>query len=217
MSDGLRDYRAWHDAYDDPASGLTWRLRTAQREIAAALDERPGPLRVLSACAGDGRDVLGVLAARDDAGRVRVALLEIDAALVARARDGASAAGLLVDARLADAGQSNSYRSLVPADLVLLVGIFGNIGDADLRRTIAAAPQLCAPGARLVWSRGRAVDAAGDRNGEIRRAFAEAGFTELGYHVHDTAAGDRPALGVVRYDGPPQPLVAGQHWFTFVR
>ncbi len=65
----LRDYRAWHEDYDDPESGLTWRLGVVRSHIRAALDAKPGPARVLSACAGDGRDIIGVLAERLDADR----------------------------------------------------------------------------------------------------------------------------------------------------
>jgi hypothetical protein len=114
-----------------------------------------------------------------------------------------------------DAGVSDAYCGLVPAHLVLLVGIFGNISDADLHTTIKASAQLCAPGATLLWSRGRDADTGGDRNTAVRAWLAEAGFSEIGYHARDT--GSLPALGAVRYGGQPQPLVTGQRWFTFRR
>jgi len=109
-----------------------------------------------------------------------------------------------------DAGRSDAYIELAPADLVLLIGIFGNISDADLHTTIAASPQLCAPGATLVWSRSRSGDTA-DRNAEVRAGFRANGFTELDYQTTDI--GSRPAVGVARYDGPPIPLEPGQAWF----
>jgi len=71
----MRDYLKWHDAYDDPNSDLSWRLRQAQTYIRQALDHLPGPVTVLSRCAGDGRDVLQVLADRDDFSRVRTTLM----------------------------------------------------------------------------------------------------------------------------------------------
>lgn len=40
-------------------------------------------------------------------------------------------------------------------DVVLVVGVFGNVTDDDLWRLMAFAPQLCRPGATLVWSRAR--------------------------------------------------------------
>ena len=58
----MRGYVEWNRAYDDPNPGLSWRLRTVQQAIEHALDERPGRLRALSACSGNGRDLLGVLA-----------------------------------------------------------------------------------------------------------------------------------------------------------
>lgn len=83
----LRDYVAWHTAYDDPESDLSKRLRCVQSHIAAALDRTaPHPIRVLSSCTGEGRDLLGVLAGRDDASRVSGALLELHPQVAATAR-----------------------------------------------------------------------------------------------------------------------------------
>jgi len=57
-----RDWRAWHDDYDDPQSPLARRWRVVQARVAALLDAAPpGPLRVISMCAGQGRDLIGVL------------------------------------------------------------------------------------------------------------------------------------------------------------
>jgi hypothetical protein len=208
----LRDYEQWHRAYDDPASSLSWRLRTVQGHIRRVLDEHTGPVRILSACAGDGRDVLEVLSQRTDAARVTATLIELHPSIAERAAKAAAHLAARVEVRRLDAGFTDAYIDVVPADLVLLVGIFGNIADADLSRTIEAAPQLCRPGATLLWSRGR-----GDRdlNAEIRARFAAAHFLELDYTTLD--AGSRPAVGAVRYQGPATEFTAGRHLFTFVR
>lgn len=209
----MRDYLAWHRAYDDPSSDLSWRLEHVQRFIEAALDRHSGELGVLSVCSGDGRDVLEVLAGRAEADRCAVTLIEIHPEIAQQARDAAARSGLRhVEVRTADAGLTDAYTGAVPADVVVLVGIFGNIDDADLERTINTAPQLCRPGATLIWSRGRDRD---DHNNAIRTWFAEAGFSELDYLARDT--GTRPALGVVRFDGTPPPLVVGRRLFTFWR
>ena len=209
----LRDYRAWHADYDDPGSGLSWRLGVVRGYLRDALDAKRGPVRVVSACAGDGRDILGVLAERSDAGRVHTTLIEIDPELSAAARSAAAAAGLAnVDVRTTDAGTTDAYIGAGPADIVLLVGIFGNISDADVQRTVAAAPQLCAPGAVLVWSRG--LDRY-DLNPRIRRWFADAGFAEIDYAVH--RGRDQTSAGAMRYDGPPVALAPGAELFTFIR
>ncbi len=80
------DWIAWHEAYADPASHLSERLRVIQSHIGAWLDATaPDPVNVVSACAGDGRDLLGVLENRDDAHRVSALLVEADARNVSRA------------------------------------------------------------------------------------------------------------------------------------
>jgi len=50
-----------------------------------------------------------------------------------------------VEVRCADAGDLEAYAGTVPADLVLLAGVLGNISDADVRATIAALPALAPP------------------------------------------------------------------------
>jgi hypothetical protein len=208
-----RDYLKWHDAYDDPGSGLPWRLRTVQGFLRDALDRHPGRIRVVSLCSGDGRDVLGVLSSRPDAHRVSATLIEIQPDIARMARIGAaSAGGARITVKEADAGNTASYAGAVPADVVIMVGIFGNISDGDLERTVRGTPQLCAPGATLLWSR---ATGRGDRNGEIREWFTALRFDELEYVC--LPSGRRPALGVVRYQGTPQPLVTGRRLFTFER
>jgi SAM-dependent methyltransferase len=209
----LRDYDRWHQQYDDPGSSLSWRLRRVQAQLTAALDRTSGPVRVLSVCAGDGRDVIEVLRDRPDGHRVSAVLVELHPGITLRAREAAAAAGLTeVQVRERDAGQSDAYAGAVPAEVVLLVGIMGNISDEDIWRLVAFSRQLCAPGATLIWSRG--LDG-GNRNDEVRARYAAAGFTELGYET--SGEEDGAAFGVVRYDGPPVSLEPGQQVFTFIR
>lgn len=209
----LRDYEKWHEEYDDPTSDLSERLQVVQGDLHAALDNREGPVRLLSCCSGDGRDVIGVLSRRSDAGRVRATLVELHPAIALRARAAADRlASGRVEVRTTDAGNTDAYRGAVPADVVLLVGIFGNISNADQVRTIAAIPQLCRPGGRVIWSLGGDH---GNRNDELRRVFADAGFAEIQYRWLGTAR--RGTVGVVRYDGPARALTLDQPLFTFQR
>ena len=211
----MRDYLKWHEAYDDPDSDLTWRLNQAQTYIRQALDRLTGPVTVLSLCAGDGRDVLQVLADRDDSSRVHSTLIELHPILAQRARKFAAESGLTgVKVRIQDAGNTAAYAGSVPADLVIMMGIFGNISDDDIHRTIEAAPTLCRPGATLLWSRSTRGSY---RNASVRGWLSEAGFTELDYLEFDQDEGERPALGSVRYDGPPQILTTGRQLFTFLQ
>ena len=99
----------------------------------------------------------------------------------------------------------------MPAEVVLLVGILGNISDTDLAQTVAMAPALCRPAATLLWSRARADR---DLNNMIRVHFAAAGFTELDYATLNRDSW--PVVGVVRYDGPPVPLPTGKQLFAFL-
>jgi hypothetical protein len=56
------DWLAWHRPYDDPDSPLARRLHVVQELVRAALDRSvPGPITAISICAGQGRDLLGVL------------------------------------------------------------------------------------------------------------------------------------------------------------
>ena len=205
-------WQAWHEAYADETSPLSRRLRLVQQHIASWLDQRSDErLTVVSACAGQGHDLIGVLAARPDAQRVRGTLLEYDPGNVAAARAVADQAGLTnLVVRQADAGRLSSYVGTVPADLVLMVGVFGNISDADVERTVVALPQLCAEGATVIWTRARRAP---DLTPTVRAWFRDAGFVEEAFHAPDDV---RFSVGVHRLDGTPRPLDATGTVFEFV-
>lgn len=208
------DWHAWHRRYDDPDSPLSRRLRIIQAHIADWLSAAPqsASRRVVSACSGDGRDLLGVLADRPDAARVSATLLEFDTRNAQQARQLASSAGLdNVTVRHVDAGQSDAYLGAVPADLVLLCGVFGNITDDDVHRLVRATPQFCSAGATVIWTRHTRSP---DLTPRIRAWFAEAGFEEGAFSAPADAAF---SVGCAQYRGDPIPLVPGQRLFTFVR
>ena len=206
-------WQRWHAAYADESSPLSRRLRLVQDHVARWLDERPeAELTVVSACAGQGNDILGVLAGRDDAHRVRATLLETDPVNAAAARERAAGAGLSRVAVVeADAGRLSSYAGAVPADLVLMVGVFGNITDDDVHRTVDTLPQLCAAGATVIWTRTREAP---DLTPTLRTWLRDAGFEEEAFHapedVHFT-------VGVHRLVAEPEPLDETGLMFTFVR
>src|SRR6185436_14614405 len=77
----------WHEKYDDPDSHLPRRLAVVRARIAEALERcSPGPIRVVSMCAGDGRDLLYVLQTHPRAADVSGRLVELNPALAERAR-----------------------------------------------------------------------------------------------------------------------------------
>ena len=199
-----RDWVEWHRTYDDPASSLSKRLAVVQGHVRTALDG--GARRVLSLCAGEGRDVLGVLADHPAAGEVTGRLVELDPRLAAVARAAAPPGIEVVEA---DAGDTSCAAGSVPADLLLLCGIFGNVPDADVERTVRAAPSLCARGATVVWT--RKTDEP-DLTPSIRRWFAEAGFEELAF---DNPAGTHAGIGASRFVAEPARFVPGVRLFSF--
>jgi hypothetical protein len=73
------DWHGWHDDYDRPGSSLARRLDAVQARVSVALDSAPpGPLRAISLCAGQGRDLLEVLAGQPRRDDVRALLVELD-------------------------------------------------------------------------------------------------------------------------------------------
>ncbi len=207
------DWEQWHRPYDDPASPLSRRLRIVQHHLDDWLGRTaPAPVRVLSLCAGDGRDLLEVLAARPDAARVRATLVELDGRNADRAVAAAADAGLNgITVRVEDAGLTDAAHGAVPADLVLLAGVFGNVSDGDVRRTVRALPTLCAAGATVIWTRHRHEP---DLTPAIRSWLAEAAFEELAFEAPDDV---RFSVGVHRFLGSPVPWSPGGRLFAFVR
>ena len=210
MSAAGRDWHAWHDAYDDPGSSLTRRLAVVRARIADTLDAAPpGPLRAVSMWAGQGRDLIPVLASHPRGPDVTARLVELDPALAATARRSASDAGLPgVDVVTADASLTDAYAGQVPADLVLACGVFGNISESDIRRTVGCCAQLCATGSITLWTRKRTPP---DLVPQICDWFGQEGF-ELNW-LSDPAAGF--GVGVHRFMAPPRQLAAGLRMFSF--
>jgi hypothetical protein len=207
------DWDAWHRPYESPGSPLARRLRIVQSAIRAELEATaPRPVRALSVCAGDGRDLIQVLASRPDADRVTADLLEQDPRCVARARAQVLKAGLAtVRVTRTDASSSDAYTGLMPADLLLLCGVFGNIADRDVRRLIGALPQLCGTGGLLIWTRHHRPP---DLTPSIRRWLREARFDEVSF----TAPSDVVfSVGAHRFSGEPVPLEPARTLFSFVR
>jgi Putative methyltransferase len=210
----LSHWERWHRAYEDPASPLSVRLALVQAELRAALDGAPpGPIRVVSLCAGQGRDVIDVVAGHGRRADVEALLVELDPGLVAFARARAEAAGVAGSVRVVegDASQCSWYAPLVPAHVVLVCGVFGNLSDDDVAATVAALPGFCAPGASVIWTRHRRPP---DRTPDIRRWFVEAGFEHVAFEA--PPAPYVLAVGRERLVGPVGPFDPGRTLFAFI-
>ena len=205
------DWVRWHNEYDDPGSALARRLRVVQEQIRAALERVPaGPVTAVSMCAGQGRDLIEVLAGHPRRDDVRARLVELDPANVAAARAAARAAGLDgVEVVAADAGLVDPYLALAPADLVLACGVFGNIVDEDVERTVAVCGQLTRAGGTVVWTRHRRAP---DLVPAICDWFERDGFDRVALTPPEAGFG----VGVHRRVRAPEPVVAGVRMFTFV-
>lgn len=205
----VMDWIDWHAAYDDPDSSQSQRLDTVQRQINLALDRgAPGPLRLLSLCAGQGRDVLPVLRTHPRGADVTGRLVELDADLCDLARTAAPPSVEVVEA---DAGTTAASVGAAPADVLLLCGIFGNITDADIERTVQAVPSLLATGGTVVWTRNTRAP---DPTPRVRSWFAETGVEETAFVTAPTP-GWAVGAGVLR--APSTRLAENRRLFTFTR
>jgi hypothetical protein len=206
----------WHASYEDPSSNLSLRLRTVQSMVRQALDAVPddhaGAVQIVSLCAGQGRDVIDVVDGHPRRADVSALLVELDPALVAFARERAGAAGLGDQVRVieGDASLSHWYAAAVPADLVLVCGVFGNISAADITATVQALPSFCLPGAHVLWTRHRRPP---DATPGIRADFAAAGFTEIAFEAPPETV---TTVGHHRFDGATTAFDPDRRLFDFV-
>ena len=210
------DWTEWHERYE-ASPALLARLRIVRAHIVRCLDDfRPGPIRTLSVCAGDGRDLIEALSDHPRKADVRARLVELDARLVERGRATATAEGLagIVEFVAGDATAASAYRDFGPADLVLACGVFGNLRRTEASRLVETLASLCTSGGFVVWTRGvpgrlrrayaggaPASNAAGPD--AIRELLQECDFEEV--QVEETADG-RFVVGTARHRGEPRPL-----------
>ena len=219
-----RDWLRWHQDYNLAGSSLARRLVVVRGCLERALSEAPaepdGRRRLISMCAGDGRDVLPVLAEHDRGRLVRAVLAELDPELCRRARVVATELGLdEVDVRTGDAGLAATYLDAAPAHVVMACGVFGNISAEHVRRTIAALPALLVDGGVVIWTRGRGDDDGVDSSTGVRACLEEHGFQEMAF---TRPADARFRVGMHRLVAAPEPArpaarrLSQEQLFTFV-
>lgn len=207
----LKDWLDWHKQYEDESSALYRRLDVVQRELSRELIDRAGEsTKVLSVCAGQGDDVLGVVASTRNLGRVETWLVELDSRNAEIARKRIAGGGHAdIEVVHGDAGILSIYEGFVPADVVLVCGVFGNIPERDIYITIDALPQLVARGGIVIWTRSRRQP---DITPKIRQYFVDHQFSEESFTAPD---GDLWTVGVERFVGRPRSLQLSSRMFTF--
>ncbi|MGA7989609.1 MAG: class I SAM-dependent methyltransferase [Candidatus Dormiibacterota bacterium] len=206
----MSEWVRWHEAYDEGGQ-LALRLEVVQSMIRSALDRcRPGPIQIIGMCAGDGRDLLGVLEDHPRRRDVHARLVELDPELANRGRAHAAVVAPGVEVVCGDASTTSAHAGAVPADIVLVCGVFGNIRDEDVQHTIQCLPALCAPDATVIWTRGTFAP---DLTPTIREWFTTRGFSELAFvAIPNTTA----AVGSDRLTSEPQAFVPDVSLFTFL-
>ena len=205
----MRDWHEWYEQYEDPTSSLSQRLVVVQRRLREQLGGPQPVASILSLCAGDGRDIMPLLADRP-ASPPLLTLVELDDELAAAARLRASQAGVAADVITGDAGVTATFADKLPVDLLMLCGIFGNITDDDIRATIAAVPAMLNDGGAVIWTRGAFKDR--DLRGQVRQWFLDAGFDEVAFDADGSGFG----VGVNRVTARAAAEPIPARLFTFV-
>ncbi|WP_129667032.1 class I SAM-dependent methyltransferase family protein [Phytoactinopolyspora endophytica] len=202
------DWHGWHEGYQEHGR-LRNRLRTVQDQLRLALDLVPsGPVQIISVCAGQGHDVVGAVDDSDRRSDVQARLVEIDGRNAEEARRRVESADLNgIEVLQGDAGTTDAYVGAVPADIVLLCGVFGSLIDEDVDSTIATLPQLCNARGQVIWTANRAASGLFER--------ASAAFDLYGFALVWTNPAD--PFGVARHQlvTRRQDLQLGQRIFNF--
>ncbi len=102
------------------------------------------------------------------------------------------------------------FADALPADVLLLCGIFGNVSDHDIQRTAQAAPALCRAGATVIWTRHRRPP---DLTPQIREWFASSGFAEIAFDALPTSS--QIGVGAGRLGRAPAGELPRGRLFTF--
>ncbi|MEI6329728.1 MAG: class I SAM-dependent methyltransferase family protein [Pseudanabaena sp.] len=208
-----KDWFAWHDLYNSQEL-LQQRLAIVQKYISDSLDAAPaGTIQVVSACSGDGRDLLGVLETHPRAKDVRARLVELDPKLVERGKEAIAKLGLTEQIEFihGDATLTANFADHVPADIVIVAGIFGNLPNEEvLQKLIRNLAYFAKTGAFAIWTRGH-------RDGfnyseRVRAIFQENSFSEVDFQF--TATGNM-AVGRHRFDGQTISEPLDEHFFEF--
>jgi amino acid adenylation domain-containing protein len=209
----IADWNEWHKHYDSQPN-LQERLRNVRRQIIAALDEcPPGPIQIISVCAGDGRDLLGALENHPRRNDVTALLLDNNAQSVERGKSAAQKIGLGRQLQFveADATLAKNYASHVPADLILLSGFLGHLRHKEVPGLIESLPMFCKTGGQAIWSRRNILHDGREQIPLIGKFFRKANFVEIHF---EAASANGFAVARARFAGQPKPLDSSRVLFS---
>jgi hypothetical protein len=191
------------------------RLLAVQQHLRTNLDEAPaGPIKLISLCAGDGRDVIGVLRTHERRSDVSAWLIELDCQSVAAGIREASIAGLqdAVHFFNADATEFVTYLGMAPADIVLACGVWGHVPAHERGSLVGALAGFCKARGAVTWTRG--VSCGVTRLNEIEFLFARPKWESVQTSI---TADKKWAVATYRYVGPPVELPKAGRIFNFQR
>lgn len=208
---GKRDWYDWHQQYTDQSSALRRRLAIIQEEIRRTLPlQLDRSFSMLSICAGQGDDLIPVLEGYSFSHRIRARFVEAEPRNIASLRRNAYLADLHhLEVVQADASYPKVYDGMIPADLILLCGVFGNISDLDIQDTISSLQQLCRTGSRVIWTRSRRSP---NIVPTIRQWFQDSEFQEITFAAPEDALF---TVGTHEFRGQRKPLSV-RKLFTFL-
>jgi hypothetical protein len=191
------------------------RLQAVQEHLRGVLDDATaGPLRLISMCAGDGRDVIGTVRTHERRGDVSAWLVELDRQSVAAGIREASLAGLkdAVNFINADATDYATYQGIAPAEIVLACGVWGHVPALERESLAGALAGLCKLRGTVTWTRG--VSGGLTRLNEIELLFARPKWENVRTTI---TADEKWGVATYRYCGPPEELPQSGRIFNFER
>jgi hypothetical protein len=207
--------RSWSGWPDEAYSKARYqeRLQAVQDHLRRNLDAAPiGPLRLVSVCAGDGRDVIGTVRTHARRSDVSAWLVELDCHSVATGIREARVAGLQDAAHFikADATDFATYKGMAAADIVLLCGVWGHVPGHERAALADALAGLCKPRGTVIWTRG--ISRGITRLNEIEFLFARPKWES----IQTTITADKKwAVATYRYAGRPLELPEAGRIFNF--
>ncbi len=205
------DWVEWNGAYDDPDSALSRRRAAAVELIGSALDRAPrGDIRLLSLCAGDAGDIAKAITNHQRRPDIVGRAIELNPHLAKEASLALDALTTRIDVVCGDAADPRLFGDL-PVDLFLLIGVFGNVPNEDVKRVIDSVPAICRPDATIIWTRFRRAP---DLTPSIREWFDGVDCCSTAFVSPGIASW---AIGAELFSGPHEPQPIPSPLFTFPR